>query len=155
MPKLIDTLKESAKTLAMYGANGGPTENFGRQCWLARRFAEAGVRFIEITHGNWDQHFNLSTDHAPRAEECDKPIAGLLQDLKQRDMLKDTLVILGGEFGSMFCCSEFGIPAMNYVSLSIEKHCVITTSVANSRGLLLSNSQPDMQSLVTKHQRQS
>ncbi|EMI55684.1 DUF1501 domain-containing protein [Rhodopirellula sallentina] len=99
MPELMDTSKESAKTLAMYGADGGPTENFGKQCLLARRFAEAGVRFIEVTHGNWDQHFNLSTDHATRAEECDKPIAGLLEDLKQRDMLKDTLVIWGGEFG--------------------------------------------------------
>ena len=69
------------------------------QCLLARRFIEAGVRFVEITHGNWDQHVNLSVDHKARAEACDKPIAGLLQDLKQRDMLKDTLVIWGGEFG--------------------------------------------------------
>ena len=99
MPALMDTSKENRSTLAMYGADGGTTENFGKQCLLARRFVEAGVRFVEVTHGNWDQHFNLSVDHAARAEACDKPIAGLLQDLKQRDMLNDTLVIWGGEFG--------------------------------------------------------
>jgi len=99
MPKLMDTSKESQATLAMYGADGGPTQMFGKQCLLARRFIEAGVRFVEITHGNWDQHANLSVDHKLRAEACDKPIAGLLQDLKQRDMLKDTLIIWGGEFG--------------------------------------------------------
>ena len=99
MPELMDTSGESQQTLQMYGADGGTTENFGKQCLLARRFVEAGVRFVEVTHGNWDQHVNLSTDHQARAEACDKPIAGLLQDLKQRDMLKDTLVIWGGEFG--------------------------------------------------------
>ncbi len=99
MPELMDTSKETQSTLAMYGADGGPTENFGRQCLLARRFVEAGVRFVEVTHGSWDQHTNLSVDHQIRAEACDQPIAGLLQDLKQRDMLKDTLVIWGGEFG--------------------------------------------------------
>ncbi len=99
MPELMDTSGESEQTLAMYGADDGPTANFGRQCLLARRFVEAGVRFVEVTHGNWDQHANLSTDHQARAEACDKPIAGLLKDLKQRDLLKDTLVIWGGEFG--------------------------------------------------------
>lgn len=99
MPELMDTSGESEKTLAMYGADGGPAERFGKQCLLARRFVEAGVRFVEVTHGGWDQHTNLSTAHAQRAEGCDKPIAGLLQDLKQRDLLKDTLVIWGGEFG--------------------------------------------------------
>lgn len=99
MPELMDTSAESQQTLSMYGADGGNTAGFGRQCLLARRFIEAGVRFVEVTHGNWDQHVNLSTDHKARAEACDKPIAGLLQDLKQRDLLKDTLVIWGGEFG--------------------------------------------------------
>jgi len=99
VPELMDTSRESAATLAMYGADGGETETFGKQCLLARRFVEAGVRFVEVTHGNWDQHTNLTADHKARAEACDKPIAGLLQDLKQRDMLKDTLVIWGGEFG--------------------------------------------------------
>ena len=99
MPEIMDVSEETAATIALYGADDGPTQTFGQQCLLARRFAEAGVRFIEVTHGNWDQHFNLTTDHKARAEGCDKPIAGLLQDLKQRDMLKDTLVIWGGEFG--------------------------------------------------------
>ena len=99
MPELMDVSGESEATLAMYGADGGPTEGFGKQCLLARRFAEAGVRFVELTYGNWDQHTNLTNDHAARAEGCDKAIAGLLADLKQRDMLKDTLVIWGGEFG--------------------------------------------------------
>ncbi len=99
MPELMDVSKESQATLAMYGADDGPTVNFGKQCLLARRFIEAGVRFVEITHGNWDQHVNLSNDHQARAEACDQPIAGLLKDLKQRDLLKDTLVIWGGEFG--------------------------------------------------------
>ena len=99
MPKLMDTSNESSETLRMYGADGGPTAGFGKQCLLARRMVEAGVRFVEVTHGNWDQHVRLTDDHRARAEGCDKPIAGLLQDLKQRDLLKDTLVIWGGEFG--------------------------------------------------------
>ncbi|MEM7317047.1 MAG: DUF1501 domain-containing protein, partial [Planctomycetota bacterium] len=99
MPELMDLSAEDSKTIAMYGADGGPTQSFGRQCLLARRFAEAGVRFIEVTHGNWDQHVRLTADHKARAEGCDQPIAALLTDLKQRDLLKDTLVIWGGEFG--------------------------------------------------------
>ncbi|MEO1527658.1 MAG: DUF1501 domain-containing protein [Planctomycetota bacterium] len=99
MPELMDLADEDPRTVAMYGADGGPTQTFGRQCLLARRFAEAGVRFIEVTHGNWDQHVNLTADHKARAEACDKPIAALLADLKRRDLLKDTLVIWGGEFG--------------------------------------------------------
>ncbi|MGB7328418.1 MAG: DUF1501 domain-containing protein [Rubripirellula sp.] len=99
MPDLMDTSGESESTLAMYGVDGGPTDSFGKQCLLARRFVEAGVRFVEVTHGNWDQHVRLSTDHKTRAEECDKPIAGLLQDLSDRGLLEDTLVIWGGEFG--------------------------------------------------------
>lgn len=99
MPELMDLSGEDQRTLENYGADSGPTQTFGRQCLLARRFAEAGVRFIEVTHGNWDQHTRLTEDHAARAEACDQPIAALLADLKQRDMLKDTLVIWGGEFG--------------------------------------------------------
>ncbi len=99
MPKLMDTSKETASIHSLYGMDSEVTKGFGTQCLLARRFAEAGVRFIEVTHGGWDQHANLTADHGARATACDKPIAGLLQDLKQRDMLKDTLVIWGGEFG--------------------------------------------------------
>ncbi|MCA9137965.1 MAG: DUF1501 domain-containing protein, partial [Planctomycetales bacterium] len=93
MPELMDLSGEDQRTISMYGADSGVTQDFGRQCLLARRFAEAGVRFIEVTHGNWDQHTRLTADHAARSEACDQPIAALLADLKQRDMLKDTLVI--------------------------------------------------------------
>lgn len=99
LPSLMDTANETKATLSMYGIDGGPADSFGKQCLLARRFVEAGVRFVEVSHGGWDQHSNLTADHKSRAEGCDKPIAGLLKDLKQRDMLKDTLVIWGGEFG--------------------------------------------------------
>jgi uncharacterized protein (DUF1501 family) len=79
------------------------TEDFGRQCLLARRFAEQGVRFIQVTHSDskvqWDQHSDLKAGHEKNALEVDKPIAGLLKDLKQRGMLEDTLVMWSGEFG--------------------------------------------------------
>lgn len=99
MPDLMDLSEESKRTLDLYGIDGGPTDRFGRQCLLARRFAESGVRFVEITHANWDTHFNMQTQIPDLCEQIDKPIAGLLADLKQRDMLKDTLVIWAGEFG--------------------------------------------------------
>lgn len=99
LPELMDIGSESKETLDLYGVDGGETDRFGRQCLLARRFAEAGVRFVELTHQNWDHHRNISTDLPARCNEIDKPIAGLLADLKQRDMLKDTLVIWAGEFG--------------------------------------------------------
>ena len=75
------------------------TDDFGRQCLLARRFAEAGVRFIEVCHGGWDQHRQLKADHGKHAHATDQPIAGLLADLKARGLLEDTLVVWGGEFG--------------------------------------------------------
>lgn len=99
VPKVLDLSKESAATKALYGIENDSTDTFGKQCLMARKLVEAGVRFIEITHGNWDQHFNLRTALERNCNEIDKPIAGLLQDLKQRGLLKDTLVIWGGEFG--------------------------------------------------------
>jgi hypothetical protein len=101
VPQVMDISKEAPKTLSMYGIGDADreTDTFGRQCLMARRFAEAGVRFIEIAHTGWDQHTNLTTLHARHAKAVDKPIAGLLADLKQRGMLKDTLVVWGGEFG--------------------------------------------------------
>lgn len=99
LPELMDLSKESAKTLAMYGINEEDTNDFGRQCLMARRFVESGVRFVEVTHGNWDHHQRLKTELPENCREIDKPIAGLLADLKQRGLLKDTLVIWGGEFG--------------------------------------------------------
>jgi hypothetical protein len=99
VPAVMDLAGESAKTLEMYGINEEPTDGFGRQCLMARRFAEAGVRFIEVGHGSWDHHSNMQTALAGSCSETDKPIAGLIRDLKQRGLLNDTLVIWGGEFG--------------------------------------------------------
>ncbi|MSU61397.1 MAG: DUF1501 domain-containing protein [Pedosphaera sp.] len=99
-PKLTDITDESEATLQLYGINQTPTDNFGRQCLLARRFAEKGVRFVQVNHAfKWDQHVNLKRDLERNAREVDQPIAALLTDLKQRGLLKDTLVIWGGEFG--------------------------------------------------------
>ncbi|MDP1563679.1 MAG: DUF1501 domain-containing protein, partial [Pirellulaceae bacterium] len=99
VPGVMDIAGETDETLKLYGVNEDPTDGFGRQCLLARRFAEAGVRFIELGHGSWDQHSNIQTALADNCAETDKPIAGLLADLKRRDLLKDTLILWGGEFG--------------------------------------------------------
>jgi hypothetical protein len=112
LPKLMDLSKESAKTLELYGINGraggggggkngggGGTDDFGRQCLMARRFIEAGVRYVEIAHSNWDTHNNLKTRLGQLCGQIDQPMAGLLTDLKARGLLKDTLVVWGGEFG--------------------------------------------------------
>ena len=99
-PSLMDISDESKATLALYGVNEDHTDNFGRQCLLARRFSEKGVRFVQATHSyKWDQHGDLRNGHTNNAHEVDKPIAGLLKDLKARGLLQDTLVLWGGEFG--------------------------------------------------------
>ncbi len=99
LPNVLDLANESAATKALYGIGEQATDNFGRQCLLARRFVEAGVRFVELTSGQWDHHQNLRTALTNKAQSVDKPIAGLLRDLKARGLLKDTLVLWGGEFG--------------------------------------------------------
>ena len=99
VPKVLDLSKESTSTKALYGIDDAETDTFGKQCLMARKLVEAGVRFIEITHGNWDQHFNLKATLERNTNAIDKPVAGLLADLKARGLLKDTLVIWGGEFG--------------------------------------------------------
>ena len=104
-PEAVDLASETKETQAMYGLNGRRTQAFGRQCLLARRLVERGVRFVQIYSGgnhndaNWDAHGDLEVNHNLHAGETDLPIAGLLADLKQRDMLKDTLIVWGGEFG--------------------------------------------------------
>ena len=104
-PEAVDLSRESPRTLALYGMDRKETEVFGRQCLLARRLVERGVRFVEIysggNHGdaNWDAHGDLKSNHDLHAGETDKPIAGLLKDLKQRGLLEETLVVWGGEFG--------------------------------------------------------
>ena len=104
-PQLLDLSNESASTLERYRVGRKlsvgtcrPTD-FGRQCLLARRFAEAGVRFIEVNHGSWDQHKDHRRDLKANCETTDAPIAALLEDLGQRGLLEDTLVVWGGEFG--------------------------------------------------------
>ena len=103
IPQVEDLSSETAATKRLYGMDDKVTANFGRMCLLARRFAEAGVRFIQVTHNDdkvqWDQHSNLKRDHDKNAKEVDLPIAGLLTDLKQRGMLDDTLIWWGSEFG--------------------------------------------------------
>ncbi len=99
-PDLQDLSKESDATRELYGLNNPITEDFGRQCLMARRFSEKGVRFVQVSHTyKWDQHENLKKDHSQNAAEVDKPIAGLLKDLKARGLLQDTLVLWAGEFG--------------------------------------------------------
>ena len=99
VPELMDLNTETQKTLKMYGIGNKLTDNFGRQCLLARRFAEAGVRYIELCHGNWDQHGNLKKGLEKNCGATDQPIAALIADLKQRGLLEDTLIVWGGEFG--------------------------------------------------------
>lgn len=103
VPQVQDISGETEATRKMYGLDEEKTADFGRQCLMARRFAERGVRFIQVSHSDqkvqWDQHGNLLEGHGKNAKEVDKPIAGLLKDLKQRGLLKDTLVVWGGEFG--------------------------------------------------------
>jgi hypothetical protein len=98
-PEVLDLSKETEATLKAYGIDGGPTENFGKQCLLARRLSESGVRFVQATHSYWDQHSELKEKHTELASQVDLPIAGLLRDLKSRGLLNETLVIWGGEFG--------------------------------------------------------
>jgi len=95
----MDLSKETKETLDLYGIGAELTDWFGRQCLLARRFAEAGVRFIELGHGTWDQHNNLNDGMTKNAGNTDKPIAGLLAVLKHFDMLKRYLGDLGRRVG--------------------------------------------------------
>jgi hypothetical protein len=102
-PRVFDLAAESSKTLALYGIGHEPTDEYGRQCLLARRMVESGVRFVQVNYSYprnyWDAHGDLKNNHTTNARKVDQPIAGLLRDLKQRGMLADTLVIFGTEFG--------------------------------------------------------
>jgi hypothetical protein len=103
-PEMQDITGESNETLKLYGIDQPKTKNFGTQCLMARRFAERGVRFVQVTHSyKWDQHSDLRRDHTSNAAEVDRPIAGLIQDLKATGLLEDTLVLIGGEFGRTPC----------------------------------------------------
>ena len=106
VPELMDLAKETADTKKLYGMDEKDkhTVSFGQQCLIARRLVERGVPFLQLTcpsvgHDRWDQHSNLKQGHEDNARAVDKPIAGLLKDLKARGLLKDTLVLWAGEFG--------------------------------------------------------
>ncbi len=99
-PEVLDVAHEPKHIQELYGVGTKEADNFARQCLLARRLAESGVRYIEVSTGNkWDQHSNLKSGHEKNALMTDQPIAALLTDLKSRGMLDDTLVIWTGEFG--------------------------------------------------------
>lgn len=95
----FDVTRETPQSEKLYGIDDKATADYGQKCLLARRLAERGVRFVVVNHANWDQHSGLLAGHAKNAAAVDRPIAGLLTDLKQRGLLDDTLVIWGGEFG--------------------------------------------------------
>lgn len=104
-PEVVNISKEDEKTKALYGIDQDKTKDFGTKCLLARRMVESGVRFVQLYSGgghndeNWDAHGDVVFNHTLHAGETDKPIAGLLKDLKQRGLLDSTLVVWGGEFG--------------------------------------------------------
>jgi hypothetical protein len=103
-PAVVDMADESAETLAMYGIGEKQTDEFGRRCLLARRLIERGVRFVQLYSGDtngWDAHSDVLQNHTEYCGKTDKPVAGLLRDLRRRGLLDDTLVIWGGEFGRM------------------------------------------------------
>jgi len=103
-PGLVDTRGETAATLEQYGIDRKETREFGMRCLLARRMVERGVRFVQLYSGDtngWDAHADVESNHSECCLSTDKPVAGLLNDLKQRGLLEDTLVIWGGEFGRM------------------------------------------------------
>ncbi len=99
----LDLSQETAQTLAMYGIGSEPTDSYGRRCLMARRLVERGVRFVQlfINAQIWDNHTGLATDMQAACDRTDLPIAGLLQDLGQRGLLDETLIIWGGEFGRL------------------------------------------------------
>jgi len=99
VPELTDFSDESEATLALYGPQVKEPGTFAYNCLMARRLAERGVRFVQLMHAGWDQHGSLTTELYTQCKDTDQPSAGLVQDLKQRGLLDDTLVIWGGEFG--------------------------------------------------------
>jgi hypothetical protein len=101
-PEAVDLTGESAATRALYGMDDKTTETFGRNCLLARRMVERGVRFVQLYHGagsKWDAHSGLDKNHSALCAQMDQPVAGLIRDLKSRGLLDETLVVWGGEFG--------------------------------------------------------
>lgn len=99
VPNTVDISKESQETLQKYGINNKTTAKFGKQCLLAKKFSEAGVRFVEIGHGGWDMHQNINDNLKKQTTAIDQPIAALIQDLKDSGLFEDTIILFGSEFG--------------------------------------------------------
>jgi uncharacterized protein (DUF1501 family) len=113
VPDLVDLSREPAKVVEQYGPQARVPGTFAANCLLARRLAERDVRFIQLYHRGWDQHYNLPSDLRLQCQDVDQPCAALLRDLKQRGLLDDTLVIWGGEFGRT-TYSQGKLEAANY-----------------------------------------
>jgi hypothetical protein len=120
VPEAVDLTKEDPKTLSLYGVGGGVTDEFGRNCLIARRLVERGVRFVQLYSGGghledtWDAHESVEKNHGKHGAEVDQPIAALLTDLERRGLLQSTLVIWGGEFGRMPFSEGVGAPGRNH-----------------------------------------
>ena len=113
VPELVDLGSESTNVLEDYGPDAGRPGTFATHCLLARRMVERGVRFVQLYHRGWDQHYNLPSDLRLQCRDVDQPCAALIRDLKQRGLLDDTLVIWGGEFGRTVYC-QGNLTAENY-----------------------------------------
>jgi hypothetical protein len=119
-PEAVDLTQETAKTLAAYGVGQQPTDEFGRNCLIARRLVERGVRFIQLYSGGghleetWDAHESIEKNHGRHGAEVDQPIAALLSDLEQRGLLESTLIVWGGEFGRMPFSEGENAPGRNH-----------------------------------------
>ena len=119
-PEAVDLSKETRQTLDMYGVEKRPTAEFGRNCLIARRLVERGVRFVQLYSGGghleqtWDAHSSIEKNHGQHAAEVDQPIDALLTDLQQRGLLESTLIVWGGEFGRMPFAEGVGAPGRNH-----------------------------------------
>ena len=119
-PEAVDVSSESQATLKMYGIDQQPTDEYGRNCLIARRLVERGVRFIQLYSGGghleetWDAHESIEKNHGRHGAEVDQPIAALLTDLEERGLLDETLVVWGGEFGRMPFSEGQDAPGRNH-----------------------------------------
>jgi hypothetical protein len=119
-PEAVDLSQETEQTLAMYGVGSQPTDEFGRNCVVARRLVERGVRFVQLYSGGghleetWDAHESIEKNHGRHGAEVDQPIAALLTDLEERGLLDETLIVWGGEFGRMPFSEGQNAPGRNH-----------------------------------------
>ena len=119
-PEAVDVSSESEATLKLYGIDQQPTDEYGRNCLIARRLVERGVRFIQLYSGGghleetWDAHESVEKNHGRHGAEVDQPIAALLTDLEERGLLDETLVVWGGEFGRMPFSEGQNAPGRNH-----------------------------------------